>query len=72
MEYGALSLPVMLHFRGDLSSGLYNGADSASNYSGWYGYWPAGFGLTNYVTFVRGRHALLRISFGCTVANYFS
>lgn len=45
---------------GSLSSGLYNGADSASNYSGWYGYWPAGFGLTNYVTFVRGATCLVK------------
>lgn len=45
---------------GSLSSGLYNGADHASNYSGWYAYWPAGFGLTNYVTFVRGATCMVK------------
>ncbi|MEK6486501.1 fimbrial usher protein StbD [Klebsiella grimontii] len=47
---------------GDLSSGLYAGADSASNFSGWYLHWPAGFGLTNHVTFVRGA--------ACTVKDF--
>ncbi|ELW1649006.1 fimbrial usher protein StbD [Enterobacter oligotrophicus] len=45
---------------GGLSSGLYDGADHASNYSGWYSYWPAGFGLTSYVTFVRGATCLVK------------
>lgn len=45
---------------GDLSSGLYVGADSASNYSGWYRQWPAGFALTNYVTFVRGATCMVK------------
>lgn len=45
---------------GGLSSGLYDGADHASNYSGWYAYWPAGFGLTNYVTFVRGATCIVK------------
>lgn len=45
---------------GDLSAGLYNGADHAANYSGFYEHWPAGFGLTNYVTFVRGATCLVK------------
>jgi len=45
---------------GGLSPGLYNGADSASNYSGFSSAWPAGFGLTSFVTFVRGASCLIR------------
>ncbi|HBQ6237241.1 TPA: fimbrial usher protein StbD [Klebsiella quasipneumoniae subsp. similipneumoniae] len=45
---------------GSLSAGLSNGADHASNYSGFYAYWPAGYGLTSFVTFVRGASCIVK------------
>ncbi|WP_410375928.1 fimbrial usher protein StbD [Enterobacter cloacae] len=45
---------------GGLSSGLYNGADSVSVYSGFYDAWPAGFGLTSFVTFFRGASCFIQ------------
>jgi len=39
---------------GGRSSGLVDNADHNSNHSGYSSDWPAGWSLTNYVTFVRG------------------
>lgn len=43
-----------------LSTNVTDGADSYSNYGGWYSAWPAAYGLYNNVTFVRGAMCLVK------------
>lgn len=49
-------------FKGPGISGPVEGTDSATNYPGWYAYWPASIGLYNKVTFRR--------SATCAVTNF--